>query len=229
MQLIIIDRATESRRHFYPLALSRPLWELRVGFTSLGEKLRAKIGADNVAYFLPEYMADAYRAGTQRPVNQMSVLRGQDTLVVDARLKADHFHIAAHGRSEVGLDENGEVLYAHITEADLKQLKGSDIGTFLESAKATLPTAPCKLPRWEYTWDLILANGDQITTDFAAAGRHGIEGNIEEPIAVRGSRKDVYIAPGVTIHPMVVIDAEHGPVYIDEGAEIHPFSRIEGP
>ena len=229
MQLVIIDRATEDRRHFYPLALSRPLWELRIGFTSLAEKLHAKTKADDVAYFLPEYMADVYRAGTEYRVNDLSVLKGRDLLVVDARLKADHFHIAAGGQSEVGLDEKGEVLYAHITQADSKQIKGSTIEAFLESAKVTLPTVPCKLPRWEYTWDLILANGDQITADFAAAGQHGIEGNIEEPIAVRGSRKDVYIAPGVTIHPMVVIDAEHGPVYIDEGAEIHPFSRIEGP
>ena len=229
MQLVIIDRATEDRRHFYPLALSRPLWELRIGFTSLGEKLQAKTGADEVAYFLPEYMAKVYRAGTERPVNQMSVLKDRDLLVVDARLKADHFHVAPRGRSEVGLDEKGEVLYAHIAQADLKQIKGGTIEAFLESAKATLPTVPCTLPRWEYTWDLILANGDQITADFAAAGRNGIEGNIEEPIAIRGSRTDVYIAPGVTVHPMVVIDAEHGPVYIDEGAEIHPFSRIEGP
>jgi UDP-N-acetylglucosamine diphosphorylase/glucosamine-1-phosphate N-acetyltransferase len=41
--------------------------------------------------------------------------------------------------------------------------------------------------------------------------------------------KDVYVAPGVKVHPMVTIDAEHGPVYIDERAEIHPFTRIEGP
>jgi UDP-N-acetylglucosamine diphosphorylase/glucosamine-1-phosphate N-acetyltransferase len=52
---------------------------------------------------------------------------------------------------------------------------------------------------------------------------------VEQPNAIRGSKKDVYIAPGAKVHPMVVIDAEHGPVYIDEGAEIHPFARIEGP
>ncbi len=34
---------------------------------------------------------------------------------------------------------------------------------------------------------------------------------------------------GAKIHPMVVLDAEHGPIYIDEDAEIQPFSRIEGP
>ena len=38
-----------------------------------------------------------------------------------------------------------------------------------------------------------------------------------------------HVGRGAKIHPMVVLDAEHGPIFIDVGAEIHPFSRIEGP
>jgi len=52
---------------------------------------------------------------------------------------------------------------------------------------------------------------------------------VEEPSALRGSRKDVYVARGAKIHPMVVIDAANGPVYLDEDVEVHPFTRIEGP
>ena len=53
-----------------------------------------------------------------------------------------------------------------------------------------------KLPTWNYTWDLVLANPEQLTKDFAAAGRSGIEGTVEQPTAIRGSRQDVYIGPG---------------------------------
>jgi UDP-N-acetylglucosamine diphosphorylase/glucosamine-1-phosphate N-acetyltransferase len=229
MRLIIVDRATEDRRHFWPLVLSRPIWELRCGFTTLGDKLQKKVGTDDVAYFLPSYLAEVYRDRTGRRVNDGSALKGEDLLIVDARVKADSLDIAAGGRNEVRLDGRGQVLAARISRADAEKLQGGDIESFLASARANLPVAPCNLSTWEYTWDLVLANAGQITTDFAAAGRHGIEGVIEPPNAIRGSGKDVYIAPGVKIHPMVVIDAEHGPVYIDEGAEIHPFTRIEGP
>ena len=68
-----------------------------------------------------------------------------------------------------------------------------------------------------------------MATDFAAAGRCGVEGTVEQPNALRGNEKDIYIAPSAAIHPMVVLDAENGPIYIDEGAEVHPFTRIEGP
>ncbi len=229
MRLILLDSPNEVRGNFYPMALSRPLWELRCGFTSLGQKLIDKVEADDVAYFLPDYIADSYRTKVNNPVNDVSVLDGEDLLVVDPRVKADSFNVAADGPSEVGLDGKGSVLYARVAKDDLAGLAKSDIGAFLTAAKAKLPNVTAKLPAWNYIWDLILSNAGQIKADFTAAGRYGIEGTVEQPNAIRGGKKDVYIAPGAIVHPMVVIDAEHGPIYIDEGAQIHPFSRIEGP
>ncbi|HUT12166.1 MAG TPA: putative sugar nucleotidyl transferase, partial [Thermoguttaceae bacterium] len=91
MRLILVDRPTEKRFHFYPLALSRPIWELRCGMTSLFDKLLNKIDLTDVACFVPPYMAEVYRQQTSRPVNDPATLRG-DLLVVDARVKAADFH-----------------------------------------------------------------------------------------------------------------------------------------
>jgi UDP-N-acetylglucosamine diphosphorylase/glucosamine-1-phosphate N-acetyltransferase len=111
----------------------------------------------------------------------------------------------------------------------LRKLRTASLEELIASAREILPAAGIEVPRWNYAWDLVLASPQQLAADFQAAGRSGIEGKVEEPSAIRGSRKDVYIAPGVLVHPMVVIDAANGPVYLDEGAEIHPFTRIEGP
>jgi len=229
MRILLVDRCEQARRNFYPLSLSRPIWELRCGFGSLAEKLLEKTAAVDVAYFVPDYMADAYRAKATGPVNDCSALAGDDLLILDGRVKADAFDLASAGPSEVGVDAEGAVVYARIAKNDLAGLDAKDIDAFIASAKAKLPNAQCSFAKWEYTWDLVLANPDQITADFAAAGRCGIEGTIDEPKAILGSKKDVYVASGARVHPMVVIDAEHGPVYIEEGVEIHPFSRIEGP
>ena len=51
MRLILFDVESDGRRTFDPLCLSWPIWELRCGITSLGEKLTAKIGIANVACF----------------------------------------------------------------------------------------------------------------------------------------------------------------------------------
>ncbi|MBN1911382.1 MAG: hypothetical protein JW818_16685 [Pirellulales bacterium] len=229
MRLILLDQQTEKRFHFYPLALSRPIWELRCGITSLAQKLIAKIEPASVACFVPPYMAVAYRARTQWPVNDPTSLAGDDLLVVSPRVKAETFSVDPIGPSRVRLDDDGDVLFIRIAKEDLGKLKTDSIDALTASAKANLEACHCDVPTWEYTWELVLENPGQLTKDFATAGRTGIEGTIEEPSAIRGSKGDVYIAPGVHIHPMVVLDAEHGPIYLDEGVEVHPFTRIEGP
>jgi UDP-N-acetylglucosamine diphosphorylase / glucose-1-phosphate thymidylyltransferase / UDP-N-acetylgalactosamine diphosphorylase / glucosamine-1-phosphate N-acetyltransferase / galactosamine-1-phosphate N-acetyltransferase len=229
MRLILFDRLTPKRFHFHPVALSRPVFELRCGMTSLGDKLVARVGARDVACFVPPYMADVCRGKTSRRINDLGTLRGDDLLLVDGQVKAAELAIAPVGSSQIALDADGDVLYARIAKADLARLKTDSLDVLLASAKANLPRAAEQPAAWDYAWELVLANSAQLAADFAAAAQSGMEGKVEEPFALRGSKKDVYIAPGAIVHPMVVIDAEHGPVYLDEGVEVHPFTRIEGP
>lgn len=229
MRLILIDRTESLRANFYPLAYSRPLWELRCGIRSLAEKIVSRLGLLDIACFVPDYMAPAYRQKTSWPVNDLSKLSGDDLIILDGRVKADGLQTAAKGASEVVLDADGHILYARIDRASAAKLPCDSIEAFLASAAQSLPKSSRSLSTWNYTWDLVLANPDEIRKDYASLGRCGIEGTVEQPNAVRGAKKDVYIAPGALLHPMVVIDAEHGPVYLDEGVQVHPFTRIEGP
>jgi UDP-N-acetylglucosamine diphosphorylase/glucosamine-1-phosphate N-acetyltransferase len=229
MRLILVDRPAEERRNFYPLALGRPVFELRVGMTTLAEKLVRRFAASDVACFVPPYLADVYRVQTAWPVNDAGKLRGEDLLVVDGRVKASAAGPDASGPSRVARNAKGQVLAAWIRREDLAGIDAGTIDSLLLSAGERLPGGAEAPPTWNYTWDLVLGNPAELVEDFRIAGRSGIEGKVEEPAALRGSRSDVYVAPGALVHPLVVIDAEHGPVYIDEGAEIHPFTRIEGP
>jgi len=229
LRLILIDRAQGPRERFYPLVLSRPVWELRCGIGSLGDKLVAATGLRDVGCFVPDYIAQTYRQRTAWRVNDVSTLGGEDLLVLDGRVRAEGIGPAEKGPSEAAVDAADHVLYVRIARSDAEKLPRGDVEGFLAAAAQQLPKARFSPVTWNYTWDLILASPKQIASDYAAMGRSGIEGTMEEPRAIRGGGKDVYVAPGARIHPMVVIDAEHGPVYIDEGVEVHPFTRIEGP
>lgn len=230
MRLILFDRLTDNRINFHPAALGRPIFELRCGMTSLADKLIAACNAKDVACFVPPYMADAYRASTDRPVNDPASLGGDDLLLAGARLKPEGLaELKPFGPSLAAFDEDGELLYARIAADDLRTLPTGSIDELLDAAAERLPKSPDAPAAWRYVWELVLENPARLAADFQAAGRHGLEGIIEEPFSFRGSAKDVYIAPGTTVHPMAVIDAENGPVYIDEGAVIHPFTRVEGP
>ncbi|MBN1817878.1 MAG: hypothetical protein JW828_10995 [Sedimentisphaerales bacterium] len=229
MRLIFIDRNESSRANFYPLSYSRPIWDLRCGIRSLAEKIIARLGVSDIACFVPDTMAEAYRQKTSWPVNDLSSLCGDELFIVDGRVKAEGLPKTAQSGSEVTTDSEGNVLYARVDPSQAATLAQDDIDAFLSSAGRTLSRSERSVATWNYTWDLILANAEEIRRDFASLGRQGIEGVVEEPNALRGSRNDIYIAPGALVHPMVVIDAEHGPVYIEQGVQIHPFSRIEGP
>ncbi len=237
MRLVLFDGPPDVRARFDPLALSRPIWELRCGMTTLGEKLIAKVGADAVAGWVPDYMAAAYAETSDMPVNDPAQLTGDDLLAVSSRAKAADFDVPAAGASELGVNEDGELIYARIAAGDIAKVAAADaprdtpchFANFLAKARAALPATPCSVPTYNYVWDLILTNPEQIAADFAAADRSGIEGTVEQPNAIRGSDKDVYVAPGAVVHPMAVLDAEHGPIYLDEEVQVHPFTRIEGP
>jgi UDP-N-acetylglucosamine diphosphorylase / glucose-1-phosphate thymidylyltransferase / UDP-N-acetylgalactosamine diphosphorylase / glucosamine-1-phosphate N-acetyltransferase / galactosamine-1-phosphate N-acetyltransferase len=230
MRLMIFDRPGPQRPNFYPLALSRPIWDLRLGTSSLGVKLVDAVQPGEVAYWTPPYMAAVYRRETTWPVNDPQCLVGTDLVLADARLKPGSLKPFATGPSRVALDAQGQVVAARIEQEDLARLQTDSLDALLDSAKQNLPAVPDgNLPTWSYLWELILANPQQLIDDFRKAGRHGIEGTVEEPRALRGGPSDVYVGRGAKIHPMVVLDAERGPIYIDEGAEVHPFTRIEGP
>jgi UDP-N-acetylglucosamine diphosphorylase/glucosamine-1-phosphate N-acetyltransferase len=226
MQLILVD-VSEKRSNFYPLSLSRPIWELRIGMSSLAHKLLARLGATDAACFVPPYMADSYKAKTKFKVNDLSVLKGDNLLLVNPILKADGLKIATSGPSEVCVNEAGDMLYVRV--ATSAGLPTESIEAFLAAARAKFPKVTASLPTWNYTWDLVLQNPEAIRHEFAAADKSGIEGSVEQPNAIRGSAKDVFVGKGALVHPMVVLDAANGPIFIDEGAEIHPFTRIEGP
>jgi UDP-N-acetylglucosamine diphosphorylase/glucosamine-1-phosphate N-acetyltransferase len=229
MRLVIFEPPAPLRQNFHPLSLSRPIWELRCGITSLGEKLAARFEAADVAGFVPEYMAPACRARSGWKINDPAALAGDDLLLVDARVKAHECPRLTSGESRVYCNSDGDMLLARITREDRARLPGNNLAELLSAAKQTLPVAPERPATWNYIWELLLANPEQIRRDFAVAGRRGIEGRVEQPSALRGSAGDVYVAPGAVVHPLVVIDAEHGPVYLDEGVQVHPFTRIEGP
>lgn len=228
MRLILLDLPVAKRLHFDPVALSRPIWELRSGMTTLGEKLIARCGASDIAGFVPPYMAAATRERTPWPINEPGCLTGQDLVLVNARAKAAELEPPRSGPSQIAFDADGDCIWARINRDDLSQLDTQSIDALLSSARQRLPAATIP-PTWTYTWELVLTNPANLAADFQAAGRKGVEGRLEQPVSIRGSQDNVYVAPGALVHPMVVIDVEHGPVYIDEGAEIHPFTRIEGP
>ena len=131
MRLILLDMPGERRMNFDPLALSRPIWDLRCGITSLGEKLIQRTAPADVACFLPSYMADAYRELTDRPVNDAAQLKGDDVLVVDARVRATSLDVGDVPVGSVVLDDDGNLLVARVSTATDSSVRVNDVTEYV--------------------------------------------------------------------------------------------------
>ena len=177
MRLILFDRLTPKRINFYPLALSRPVFELRCGMTSLADKLIAKLAAGDVACFVPPYMADGVSGADQpagqrpghaprrRPAAGKRPGEGGRVRPVADRARA-RWPRTPTARSFTPASPRP-------TWANCRPARSTPCS---DSAQELLPAAKDAPAAWNYTWDLVLANPAQLAADFAAAGRSGIEG-----------------------------------------------------
>ncbi len=148
MRLILIDLPAAKRYHFYPLALSRPIWELRCGMTLAGREAGGPVRGD--------------RRGLLRAAVHGRGLRGADGLAgqrpreaspattcccVHGRVKADGPGLSSRRPQPGGLDADGEVLAAWIGRSDLARLEAGSLEALLASAQRGACRRPSRLPR----------------------------------------------------------------------------------
>jgi len=230
MRLILLD-IFSSRHNFFPITLSRPLWELQCGIRSLGTKQQAASRATHVAGFTCDYLADVAKSENPFPVNDLSALADDDLLLVNARVKADALaRWLAHWPADdaVALADDGELLVARATRDTAAQADRTSIEAFLRHLMFDLP--PARPPEcWEFAWHLVHANGDEIAADFAAMGLHRQGRPLDAGVLLRGSGDDLYVADTATVAPLAVLDTTNGPILIAHGASVEPFTLVEGP
>ena len=211
---------------FYPLAHVRPVFELVCGHDSLRAKIERALAGNTFAYAVRDLLAGLF--AQQNPDLAVNPALDGDVLFVNGRLLASSFTPEVDGPEEVG-KAGDEVVYVRAKAASIASAEGDDAITKVASLAAKLPPKEVAATVIGYIWELVHHNPEEVAKDFAAKGKSGIEGTVEEMVAIRGSKNDVYVAPGAVIHPMVVIDTEPGPVYIDREVEITPHTRVEGP
>ena len=221
MRLIIFEDDQFDR--FLPLAWLRGVFELRSGATTLGRKIERAVGTAADVLLVRDYLAQTVgmRNGSAA-INNLSCCGEEEVLFVNARVCASHW-VPPEGHVAFW---HGEQLAAWRTTEDVAAIR--DYASLAAAARKA-DRADFSGEWFDYIWDVMLASPEEIKTDFEAAGKVGIEGQLHETSVILGPKEDVYIAQGAHVHPFVCIDARHGPITIEADCEVHPFTRIEGP
>jgi UDP-N-acetylglucosamine diphosphorylase/glucosamine-1-phosphate N-acetyltransferase len=213
-----------------PLTLTRPVFELLCGQTSLRAKQARYFGSSTVGALLRPALVD-YHA-TQRPstptndTDWMSADEGPLVLVNGRWLPpAGLFSRALE--PGIGLVED-EVAYVIVPGILARDLTYSTLEGLLEEWRGELPCHPVGGRMVRHLWDLVHLNPEQLIADWQVLGaRHG-RAVVPLPALV-GPADRLVIDPTAQLDPMVVADTTNGPVILDRDVVVTAFTRLEGP
>lgn len=212
-----------------PLSWTRPVFDLRSGLVTLGQKQLRHVGASAWGALVRPMLEDVVRL--QHPdvaVNDADWLAADDLLLINGCWLPPVDALALPADSCVGMVD-GVPAYVLLKKGMLTSIAIEQLPMLLQVWQHTLPAHAAGGRLIAYAWDLVECNAEEIRRDFGwlPPCRHTRRDG--QDAALLGPIGNLWIAPTAKIEPMVVIDARRGPVIIDEHATISAFTRLEGP
>jgi len=224
MQTVLFDDAGWYR--FFPLTMTRSTGDLRCGILKLRQKITAVFESDKTAIVVHQPLAALY--GERHPDWLVNTLPGDGVLLLNSRLRLDEALIEAIEELPTGtaLRCADDTLAARL-HCPPREACSEDIPSLLEGlAEQQWDTYT---PLWNWPWELVLANREQIAADFTDFF-YDKDNRFDTELGVTVLYPDnIWLGEGARLQPGVVIDAGEGPVVIDEGAFIGANAVIVGP
>lgn len=216
-------------KRFAPLALSRPVFTLATGMSTLLEKQLRYLKPTRLSLWVRPEMVEHCR---QRLVPKMGVpttvnqpLDDQPALLVNGR--SLHFASFEYPSSPcVDLDDQGTVRSALVHSPGLSP---EDIAGQTErwTSLRDLPHAMSQTRLAHSLADLIGWNEESLIEDWAQLG------DVPKPHPAGPhhlvNEKDIRLSEGVVLQPGCVLDATRGPIFVGDHATIGANAVIHGP
>jgi UDP-N-acetylglucosamine diphosphorylase/glucosamine-1-phosphate N-acetyltransferase len=217
-----------------PLSLTRPVFELLCGLTSLAAKQSRFFPPGPRGVLVRPYLADLCRLHCPAvPVNDLTWLQAGPTIFINGRWLPPSIPPPLTELSRPGVAlVHDEVAYAVVEPEHLIDFSMNSLDDRLSLWKEMLPPRSAGGRLVRYPWELVQNNGEQILADWQTAGPPFAVGSspVARPgLGIVGSPELVLIHPTVHLDPMIVADARQGPIVIDRDAVITAFTRLEGP
>jgi UDP-N-acetylglucosamine diphosphorylase / glucose-1-phosphate thymidylyltransferase / UDP-N-acetylgalactosamine diphosphorylase / glucosamine-1-phosphate N-acetyltransferase / galactosamine-1-phosphate N-acetyltransferase len=232
MRLCLVeDRAVSNLE---PLVLTRPVFSLLLGATTLGEKVArvfgvgpgpARRGAVIRGILAPmERQRDPHLA-----VNDRDWLARGPVLVVNGRwVPPERLAVDRDAAPWVGLCQ-GQPACAWVGPDEALELETGSVDAWFEKLAAR---SACLTVGGEWIvrpWDLVAKNADHLVRDFAAEKRAAVSNRHLATVALVGPSDRLLVHETARIDPYTVFDTTGGPITVAAGAVVQPFTRVEGP
>ncbi len=224
MQIILVDLDRSARRRLFPLTLTRPLFDLRVGILTIKEKWKKAFGGE-IACITEPYLAPHFGRSVHPATTSFVLIREglcpNDALIERIKnLKAGQGLKGAAGPMILKVDKAGFDSWFLRDDA-------AEFDFDWDSAASGFPLDPLdEFTQIVFPEDIFLENGKQIAYDFDVLTKGRISAPLHPSNTVIGDR--VFAEDGATaMHS--TLNSETGPIYLGAGSEIWEGCMIRGP
>ncbi len=213
MQLHFFDDSLA--RHFKPLTLTRPVWDLRIGVLTVKEKWERTLKPEICSWYTDDHLEKVFPS----PQPNDTAL----TYCLNSRvLPSDELNSAFKKLSP------GDALYFEDILIGSCFIGCIDSPDEIESKIESKKVISFKPVLLTYIWDLLEINSDEIVKDIELLDLQPISNKKYKHVTI-STPENVFIAESATIEPGVIIMGDTGSVYIGENATLEAGSIIKGP
>jgi len=213
MQICFFEDTTS--RHFKPLTLTRPVWDLRTGILTISEKWQNHLKPELITWKTQSHISNVFKSpepNQSKPCLHINsrFLPSEDLVQKINSLETNH---ALYYQNElVVVNSEGPI-------------DKSDFSTLDNSKRIQLEFKPVFI---EYLWDLLTLNSSQIENDIKLLNLSS-EKESRNDNSVLVNTDNIYIADSAVIEPGVILMAERGSIYIGENTVIEAGAILKGP
>ncbi|HLW68979.1 MAG TPA: putative sugar nucleotidyl transferase [Gemmataceae bacterium] len=215
-----------------PLTLTRPVFDLLCGTSSLGQKQGRYFRPSAAGAMVRPCLAPLLREQDPHlPVNDSAWLGLGPVVMVNGRWLPpadDGGFVLVPFEPCLGMIGN-EVAWAVVEPEHLIGCTPLTLPHLLDDWKQTLPWRQAGGQMIARPWDLIEQNRDSLIADFQQFGAPSSIAKRPNALSVVGPEAQLWLDPTARVDPQVVVDTTSGPVIVDRCAFIASFTRLEGP
>ncbi len=217
-----------------PLSLTRPVFDLLLGSSSLGRKITHafRLGPESprLGVVVRPHLEDVWRLRAPRlAINDRGWLARGPVLVVNGRWVPPADFEPPTGRGPwLGRCE-GQPACALVGPEQAVALEPNGVGVWFDELAVKLRGRELGGEWIRRPWDLVAKNADHLVRDFAAEVEVGLSHRHPTTVALVGPADRLFIDETARIDPYTVFDTTNGPITVAAGAVVQPFTRVEGP
>jgi UDP-N-acetylglucosamine diphosphorylase/glucosamine-1-phosphate N-acetyltransferase len=208
MQIVLYDD-NELRVNFYPLSLTRPVADLRVGILTIAEKWSKWLKLP-VSYLTAEYLQTKYPLGLE-----------EDVLLIKANICPDEAlceHMISLKYAEKLSDRKGFIA-ARSKITELQKLKESNFDEY------TSVDYTRSITYIDYPEDIFRLNGDELRKDFDLLTEGRVSGTLSSTNTILGDH--IFVEEGASAE-CSTFNSLKGPIYLGKNSEIWEGCLIRG-